>query len=98
MGEKIIIKKSDDDYLMVEGNLSILSVIKRLIIKNEFEELARAIFEKNRTDSCISFFVNKQAAYNNMFHMIDENMSPLGDIEIIITGSNLEEAIGWITS
>lgn len=98
MGEKITIKKSDDNYLIVEDNLSSLSTIRNMIVKNEFEEVARNILEKNRTESSINFFINKQAAYNNLFHMIDENMSPLGDIEIIVKSNDIEEVIEWITS
>lgn len=98
MGEKITIRKSDDDYLIVEDDLSSLSIIRKLIIKNEMEELARNIFEKNKKENSITFFINKQAAYNNMFHMIDENMSPLGDIEITIESNDSEEVIEWITS
>lgn len=98
MGEKIIIKKSKDNYLIVEDDLTSLSLINHLIIKNEMEELAKNILEKNKTDTSIKFFINKQAAYNNTFHMIDENMSPLGDIEITIKTDNPEEVIEWITS
>lgn len=98
MGERITIRKSDDDYLIVEDDLSSLSIIKKLIIKNEMEELAKNIFEKNKTESGTTFFVNKQAAYNNMFHMIDENMSPLDDIEIKIESNDIKEVIEWITS
>lgn len=98
MGEKIIIKKSEDDYLIVEDDLSSLSLINHLIIKNEFEELTKNILEKNKTESTINFFINKQAAYNNNFHILDEDMSPLGDIEIIIKTDSPEEVIEWITS
>ncbi len=98
MGEKITIKKSDDNYLIVEDDLSSLSIIRNMIVKNEFEEVARNILEKNRTESSVNFFINKQAAYNNLFHMIDENMSPLGDIEIIVKSNDIEEVIEWITS
>ena len=98
MGEKITIKKSEDDYLIVNDDLSSLSLINHFIVKNEFKELAKNILEKNKTDTEIKFFVNKQAAYNNTYHMIDENMSPLGDIEITIKTDNPEEVIEWITS
>jgi len=98
MGEKITIKKSENDYLIVEDDLSSLYLINKLIIKNEFDELAKNILEKNKTDTEIKFFVNKQAAYNKNFHIIDENMSPLGDIEITIETDNSEEVIEWITS
>lgn len=98
MGERITIKKSENDNLIVEDELSSLKLINKFIIKNEFEELAKNILEKNKTDTEIKFFVNKQAAFNNNFHMIDENMSPLGDIEITIKTDNPEEVIEWITS
>ncbi|MBE6485774.1 MAG: hypothetical protein E7Z85_02895 [Methanosphaera stadtmanae] len=98
MGEKITIKKSENDYLIVEDDLSSLYLINKLIIKNEFDELSKNILEKNKTDTEIKFFVNKQAAYNKNFHIIDENMSPLGDIEITIETDNSEEVIEWITS
>lgn len=98
MGEKIIIKKSENEYLTVEDELSSLYLINKFIVKNEFEELARNILEKNKTKTGTKFYVNKQAAYNNNFHMIDENMSPLGDIEITIKTDKNEEVIEWITS
>lgn len=98
MGEKITIKKIEKNELIAEDELSSLYLIKRYIVKNEIEELARNILEKNKTETEIKFFVNKQAAYNNNFHMIDENMSVLGDIEIIIKTDAPEEVIEWITS
>lgn len=96
-GEKTTIRKKDE-YLVVEDDLSILSLINHKIVKNEMEELAVNVLEKNMTDSSIRFYINKQAALNNNFHMIDEEMSPLGDIEVEITTDNPEEVIRWITS
>lgn len=98
MGEKITIKKSEKDNLIVEDDLSLLYLINNFIVKNELGELARNILEKNKTDTELKFFVNKQAAYNNTFHMIDESMSPLGDIEITIKTDTPEDVIEWITS
>lgn len=99
MGEKLTIKKTEDDYLIIEErDISVLSKINHFILKNEQEELAVNIMERNMTDDSIKFFINKQAAYNNSLHMIDEEMSPLGDIEVEIRTGNPEEVIGWITS
>lgn len=98
MGERITITKNEKDNLIVEDNLSSLYLIKKLIAKNELGELARNILEKNRTEREIKFFVNKQAAYNNNFHMIDDSMSTLGDIEITIKTDTPEEVIEWISS
>ncbi|MBQ6219174.1 MAG: hypothetical protein IJJ47_05530 [Methanosphaera sp.] len=60
------------------------------------EELAYNILNKNKSENTLTFFVNKQAAFNNTFHMIDENMSQLGDIEVIISCNNPDEIIEWI--
>ncbi len=98
MGEKITIRKTEDNYLICEDNLSILSKVNHMIIHNKMEELAKNILEKNKTDSSITFYINKQSALNNAFHMVDEDLSPLGDIEIKIKTSNPDEVIKWIVS
>ena len=98
MGEKITIRKTEDNYLICEDNLSVLSKINHWIIQNEMEELALNIFEKNKTENSLTFYINKQAALNNSFHMIDENMSPLGDIEVKIITDNPDEVIEWIVN
>ena len=95
--EKITIKK-EDDKLLVEGDLSILSLVNHKIIKNELEELASNILSRSLEDSSLKFFINKQAAYNNNFHMIDEDMSPLGDIEVTIYTEYPEDVIQWLIS
>lgn len=61
------------------------------------EEFAFNILKKNKTENTLKFYINKQAAFNNDFHMIDENMSQLGDIEVFITCNNPDEIIEWIT-
>jgi predicted RNA binding protein with dsRBD fold (UPF0201 family) len=98
MEEKLTIEKLENNCIIIEDDLSILSKINRIIVRNELQELATNILEKNKTDTTIKFYINKQAAYNNQFHMIDENMSPLGDIEVCIETDAAEEVIKWITS
>lgn len=98
VGEKPTIQKTNENYLIVEDNLIILSKINHIILKNELEELAINILRRNMTNSSLKFFINKQAAFNNTFHMIDENMSTLGDIEVTIESDYPEKVIEWITS
>lgn len=94
---KITINKNEDNILTVHGDLTLLSNIKKRIKKNEMEEFAFNILKKNKTENTLKFYINKQAAFNNDFHMIDENMSQLGDIEVFITCNNPDEIIEWIT-
>lgn len=93
--EKPTIKVTEDNYLLVEGDLSLLSRIKKRIKNNEQEELIKNILEKNRTDSLLKFYINKQSALNNTLHLIDESMSTLGDIEVEIITEKPSEVISW---
>lgn len=95
VNEKHTITKTNDDHLLIEGDLSLLAGIKKRIIKNEQEELITSILEKNRNENSSKFFINKQCAFYNNLHLIDENMSVLGDIEVNILSDNLDEVIQW---
>jgi len=82
--------------LIVEGNIELLKTIKKLIRINDFQEILVMIFNKNKQDTQFKFYVNKQAAYHNKFHILDEDMSSLNDIEVSITSDNLDEVIDCI--
>ena len=96
--EKPIIKVTEDNYILVEGDLNLLSNIKSRIIKNEQEEVLCNILEKNKEDYSLKFFINKQSALNNNLHLIDESMSTLGDIEVEIISNDLPGVINWFKS
>ena len=95
---KPTIRVTEDNYILVEGDLSLLSSIRNRIVKNEQEELLCNILEKNREDSLLTFFINKQSALNNNLHLIDESMSSLGDIEVEIYTDNTDYVFDWFTS
>ena len=86
-----------NDYLIVEDDLRILENIKNKINKKEYNALCHNILESNREDSTTRFFINKQCAYNDSFHMSDMDLSQLGDIEVEIHSDNLNDAIKWIS-
>ena len=66
--------------------------IHKLVKTNKLEEVTVNILNKNKTEGRLLFYVN------NKFHIIDENMSPLDDIEVLIETSNPDSIIKWITS
>ena len=98
MSGKPTIRVTEDNYILVEGDLSLLSSIRNRIVKNEQEELLCNILEKNKEDSLLTFFINKQSALNNNLHLIDESMSSLGDIEVEIYTDNQDYVFDWFTS
>ena len=95
--EKITIKTTDKEIL-IESDVTLLDNIHKLVKTNKLEEVTVNILNKNKTEGRLLFYVNKQAAFHNKFHIIDENMSPLDDIEVLIETSNPDSIIKWITS
>lgn len=95
--EKITINITDKEIL-IESDVTLLDNIHKLVKTNKLEEVTVNILNKNKTEGRLLFYVNKQAAFHNKFHIIDENMSPLDDIEVLIETSNPDSIIKWITS
>ncbi|WP_289003179.1 RNA-binding domain-containing protein [uncultured Methanosphaera sp.] len=95
--EKITINTTDKEIL-IESDVTLLDNIHKLVKTNKLEEVTVNILNKNKTEGRVLFYVNKQAAFHNKFHIIDENMSPLDDIEVLIETSNPDSIIKWITS
>ena len=95
--EKITINTTDKEIL-IENDVTLLDNIHKLVKTNKLEEVTVNILNKNKTEGRLLFYVNKQAAFHNKFHIIDENMSPLDDIEVLIETSNPDSIIKWITS
>ena len=95
--EKITINTTDKEIL-IESDVTLLDNIHKLVKTNKLEEVTVNILNKNKTEGRLLFYVNKQSAFHNKFHIIDENMSPLDDIEVLIETSNPDSIIKWITS
>ena len=95
--EKITINTTDKEIL-IESDVTLLDNIHKLVKTNKLEEVTVNILNKNKTEGRLLFYVNKQAAFHNKFHIIDENMSPLDDIDVLIETSNPDSIIKWITS
>lgn len=76
--------------------MNLLKTVKKLIKTNNLQEIAVNILNKNKTKNSTYFYVNKQAMYHNNYHMIDEDMSVLGDIKVDIQSNDINGIINWI--
>lgn len=94
--DEITVNKTDDDRVYTQGDINLLKTIQKHIKTNNLEELTQQILNKNRTEDTLEFYINKQSAYHNNIHLIDESMAPLGDIHVIIKTGNLDDIINWI--
>lgn len=97
--EKIILKQTEDDYLVAKGEIDLLETIRDIIKITNTQKLAQNIMNTTKTDETVSFYINKQAAYNHKFNILDESLAPLGDIEVIAkTHNNPDNIIEWLTT
>ncbi|WP_245837672.1 hypothetical protein [Methanosphaera cuniculi] len=97
--ESIILRQTEDDYLIAEGDIELLETIRDIIKITNSQKLAKNIMNTTKTDETVSFYINKQAAYNHKFNILDESLSALGDIEVIAkTHNNPDDIIEWLTT
>ncbi|MBO7719707.1 MAG: hypothetical protein J6S29_06125 [Methanosphaera sp.] len=73
-----------------------MNTIKNRINREGLNEVAWNILNGNKEDNSTFFFINKQSAYNNKFHINDVDLSPLGDIRVEIYDENIDELIDYI--
>ncbi|MDO5852321.1 MAG: RNA-binding domain-containing protein [Methanobacteriaceae archaeon] len=96
--ENQIIKEIDNE-LILEASDNSIDLLHDRILNEEKEKILESILLNKLNSDCeiISFFINKQAAYNNELNILDEELSPLNDIEIILETDYLEEFIKYLT-
>ncbi len=84
--------------LEIRGDINLLNVIKNRINKEGYNEVAEGILNKNKKDNMTFFYINKQSAYNNKFHISDVDLSTLGDIKVELYDENMDDLIDYIVN
>ncbi|RAP50342.1 MAG: hypothetical protein BZ136_01605 [Methanosphaera sp. rholeuAM74] len=87
---------TDNDDVIINSDITVIDTLSKKIKKEEIEQVAYNILTKNRKDDTTKLYINKQAAYNNTFHIIDENISPLTDIEVTIKSDDIDAVIDYM--
>ncbi|MDP3034254.1 MAG: RNA-binding domain-containing protein [Methanobacteriaceae archaeon] len=87
--------QQDSDKLFLRGNKELLNNFKKTLEKREIISVARLIMDNNIKDNVLTFYISKQTAFVNEINFSEGN-SPLGDIQIKIESSNLEEVLNWL--
>lgn len=87
-----------DNQVIVTGSSSSLLRFKEFLEKRQIRDTARKILSsvlKNKSDE-IKFKISKQAAFAGRINLVEDDLSPLGEIEVIIYTENPEELICWL--
>lgn len=87
-----------EDQVTVTGSSSTLCPVKEFLEKRQIRDTARKILIKGLKPDLneINFKISKQAAFAGLINLVEEDLSPLGEIELTIKTKNPEEFIGWL--
>lgn len=87
-----------DDQVTVTGSSSSLIRFKEFLEKRQIRDTARKILTNvlNHELDGIEFKISKQAAFAGRVNLVEDDLSPLGEIDVIIYTENPEELICWL--
>ncbi len=87
-----------EDKVTVTGSSSSLIFFKEYLEKRQIKDTAQKIITKasKRDPDKIRFKLSKQAAFAGRINLVEDDLSPLGEIEVLIYAENPEEFLNWI--
>lgn len=87
-----------EESVTVTGNTSCLFPFKEFLEKRQIRDTARRMILKglDETSETINLKLSKQAAFAGRINLVDNELSPLGEIKVKITTSNVEEFTNWL--
>lgn len=92
--EDLIIGK---DVVTVTGDISCLVPFKDFLEKRQIRDTARKMLLKGWDNSnVINLKLSKQAAFAGRINLVDNDLSPLGEIELTIQTKTPEEVMDWL--
>ena len=85
-------------YLVAEGRgRRVLKRLREAFRRRQILDTARMILKRGLSGGRLTFFLHKQAAaYGVATFCIDDVQSPLGPIEVVVEGDDLQELIDWL--
>ncbi|AUB56514.1 MULTISPECIES: RNA-binding domain-containing protein [Methanobacterium] len=87
-----------EESVTVTGNVSCLLPLKEFLEKRQIRDTARMMILKgwNEKSETINIKLSKQAAFAGFVNLVDDDLSPLGEIEVEIHTEDVEEFVDWL--
>ncbi len=85
-----------EDHIKGRGNIKVLTKLRESLENRKIRSTARKILSENRRGPSTTFYLNKQTAFIGKVNILEEEISPLGDIRVEITSKTLKEVIDWL--
>ena len=92
-------KITDNSLVANSNNYESLTKIYETMRTKKTKTAYRRHLMRNMTEDSTWFYLNKQAAFANVIALCDEeDLSPLGPIEVVLHSKNIEDVIDWLVS
>ena len=87
-----------ENSVTVTGDTSCLVPFKEFLEKRKIRETARKMILKGWSEESkvITLKLSKQAAFAGMVNLVEDDLSPLGEIEVQISTENVEKFTSWL--
>lgn len=87
-----------EESVTVTGNVSCLLPLQEFLEKRQIRDTARKMILKgwNEKSETINIKLSKQAAFAGLVNLVDDDLSPLGEIEVEIHTEDVEEFADWL--
>lgn len=85
------------DYICASGDMEIIKNLGEELKERKIRGTARKMMIKGSDTSKIQFKLSKQAAYAGVLNLVDDHLSPLGEIEVTIKTNEPPKLIDTIT-
>lgn len=88
--------ESGGDFLKGKGNIESLSELREALERRRIRLTAREILLKNIRGKSTRIYINKQAALIGRVNVLEEPITPLGDIMVEIESDDIIGIIDWL--
>ena len=84
------------DYVVVSGEKESITNLRKELRERKIRGVARKMMLKGIRANKIHFKLSKQAAFVGVPNFVDDDLSPLGEIEVEIETDDAQRFIDWI--
>jgi predicted RNA binding protein with dsRBD fold (UPF0201 family) len=85
-----------EDYVLASGGKESIVNLRKDLRERKIRGAARKMMLKGIHANKIHFKLSKQAAFAGVPNFVEDNLSPLGEIEVEIETDDTENFIDWI--
>ncbi len=85
-----------EDYILVSGEKESITNLRKELRERKIRGTARKMMLKGIHANKIHFKLSKQAAFVGVPNFVDDDLSPLGEIEVEIETDDARRFIDWI--